>query len=45
MIQGFFGGSTQALVQNLLQDDQVDAMEIEALKAMIEESDEGADDA
>lgn len=36
----FFGGSRRLLVENLLDDDELDALEIERLKALIRNSDE-----
>jgi BlaI family penicillinase repressor len=44
MIKGFFGGSPHALFQNLLADDQLDAMEIEAFKTMIQQAEQDPDD-
>ncbi|MEM9304490.1 MAG: BlaI/MecI/CopY family transcriptional regulator [Pseudomonadota bacterium] len=37
MVSRFFGGSSEALVQNLLQDDAMDALEIDRLRALLRE--------
>lgn len=41
LVQTFFQGSTSDLVQNLLDDEEVDPMEIERLRRLIDESPEG----
>ena len=38
LVTSFFGGSRQELVENLLRDDEIDAIEIDRLKAMIRDA-------